>query len=405
MVSSILERRPVVNLCAVRDRLHEVQGKRVLVRVDLNVPTGPNHQVLCDYRFRRIVGLVAILVRLRCRVILISHYGRPDGRRDPACSLSPFVAPLQRLLAHKVIFVPNCVGPEVERCVNNSPPGTVLLLENVRFHSGEISADPVFAQQLAQLADCYINDAFSVSHRYHASTVAIPQLLPSYASPSFVHEYHLALNLLRLIKPPVVVISGGRKLDKLLIYKQLMPKIDRLLLGSGFVDILAENPDVLGSADTVGHKIVRPPDLQVRNAAGEPTAVTWNNLAPGVVPIDIGPRAIELYTHHIRTANTLFFNGNPGILEPGHPSASYTPLLEAFMGSKGLKVVFGGTGCSLFMRSGLARRVNYVFPGGGALLCFLNDQSNPAIGLLSRNAWTELTQAAPSRQPGMEDLL
>ncbi|HLN60094.1 MAG TPA: phosphoglycerate kinase [Symbiobacteriaceae bacterium] len=396
-----LEPPDAVPLCAVRNRLHEVQGHRILVRVDLNVPTGSNHEVLCDYRFRRIVGLIDILVKLHCVVILISHCGRPHGRPDPECSLEPFVAPLQRLLARKIHFLPDCVGPEVEHAIHKAPSGSVFLLENLRFHPGEVAADPEFAKQLARLADCYINDSFSVSHRAHASTVVLPHLLPAYASPSFVHEYQMALNLVRAIQPPMVVISGGRKLDKLLIYKQLMHRIDSLLLGSGFSDTYAEHPEVLGDPATVAHRIITPPDLVVARP-GALHVVEWDALTKGTTPVDIGPRAVELYCSKIESAGTLLFNGAPGILDPDHPLSSHKALLHAFISAHSLKVVFGGTGCSLFMRSGLARQVHYIFPGGGALLSFLNNQSNPAIPLLSRNGWSALSRTASSHQSGKE---
>lgn len=387
-----------IPLQAIRERWQEVWGLRVLLRVDLNVPTGPDHEVLCDYRLRRIVGLVELLARIGCRISIISHFDRPRGRYRPEMSLSPFIGPLSRMLRSEVTFLPDCIGPDVEAAVNSSPPGSVFLLENLRFHRGEEEASPEFAAQLARLGDVFINDAFSVSHRAHASTVLLPQLLPAFAGPAFVHEYARALDLVNLIRPPLVVISGGRKLEKLLIYRQLMPRIDSLLLGSGFAGVFSRHPNLLGSGASVQERIVKPLDLLTKDSDGSLRLIGWEETRPGLPALDIGPRTVELYAEKIRTAGTLLFNGSPGALKSTQAGASHPALLDAFMSSGALKAVFGGTACSLFIRSGLARNVNFIFPGGGALLSFINDQSNPAIPLLAKPGWSALASAAPSRQ-------
>lgn len=390
-------------LNALDGRWHEVQGQRVLLRLDLNVPVGPDHEILCDYRIRRVVGLIWRLSRLGCRVIITSHFGRPEGKPDPEMSLHRFCRPLARLLDPPITFLPDCIGPQVEAAINGSPPGAVFLLENLRFHPGEEAADLDFALEFTRFADLFVNDAFSVSHRYHASTVLLPQLLPAYAGPAFVHEYRRAVDLAQVIRPPLVVMSGGLKLDKLAVYKDLMPRVDRLLLGSGFAGAYSQAPHVLGDPTVTTARVVRPPDLQTLLPNGGLRLMRWEDLTPQTRAIDLGPEAIELYAEEIRMARTALFNGSPGALPPEHPLSSHLRLLSAFINSNGTTVVVGGTGCSLFIRENLARQVDYIFPGGGAILAFLNGQANPAIPVLFKEARAALAGAAVAYQPSIKE--
>ncbi|HEY3363647.1 MAG TPA: phosphoglycerate kinase [Symbiobacteriaceae bacterium] len=390
-----------VPLHTLRDRWDEVKGLRVFLRVDLNLPTGPDHQILCDYRIRRVVGLVGVLSRMGCRVIVASHYGRPLGRPDPNLSLATFLDAFARQLEPQVTFLPDCVGPEVRKAIDGSVPGSVFLLENLRFHPGEDAADPEFAAQLAKLADVYVNDAFSVSHRYHASTVLLPHLLPAYAGPAFANEYLRAVTLLQTIRPPVVMISGGLKLDKLAVYADLMSRVDHLLLGSGFASTLRGRPELL--TGEFASRTVLPVDLLVKSPDGGLNEVSWGDLKPDSAAIDIGPKTVALFREKIRHAGTLLFNGSLGALPFTDPYSSHHLIVDSFVAARGIKVVCGGTGVSLFINSSEARKVNYIFPGGGAILAFLNDQSNPAIPLLVKSNWSAAYRVAPSKQIGFSE--
>ncbi len=398
MASWLMHHRPdPVPLQTIKERWQEIRGQRVLLRVDLNVPLDPSGKMLCDYRLRRVVGLLWILTRLGCRVVMISHLGRPEGRRDPSRSLRPFVDRFAQLLEPRITFLPDCVGPAVEQAINQSKPGSVFLLENLRFHPGEESADWAFGRALARLGDCFINDAFSVSHRPHASVVVLPKLLPAYAGPSFVDEFLRVQHLAENIQPPLVVLSGGVKLDKLAIYRDLMPRVKSLLLGSGFVASFRRTPEVLGNPDEVLQRVVVPPDVLVETSSGGLEVVPTDRLEPGMHAADMGPASCDLFCEQIRNAGTLVFNGSLGALPYNHPHSSQPRILKEFIASPAIKVVCGGTACSLFLRRGLARHINYLFPGGGATLAFLQNQSNPAISYLAKSDWAAVLRAAPSQ--------
>lgn len=359
----------------VDEHWDRVAGRRVLVRVDLNLPLGPDHAILCDYRLRRIVGFVRRLKTFGCRVTLLSHLGQPDGRPDPELSLARFAQPLQQLLDHPVRFLQG-VSKTDQQLVQMAPPGSVFLMENLRFHPGEQSASPAFARSLANMGDVFVNDAFSVSHRPHASVVLLPELMESYAGPSFLDEYRRAAELVQYLRPPVVILSGGRKLDKLEVYRRFMPRVDALLLGSGFVEPLREAKSLNPLTQA---RIVMPPDVVTEAQDGRLEVAAVAGLPERARIIDLGPDAVALYTQRIRSAGTVIVNGSVSALPPDHPLSGMTPLMRAVVQSRALKVVCGGTGCSLFIRAGYATRVDYIFPGGGALLTFLESQSNPGL--------------------------
>lgn len=372
----------------------EVAGKRVLLRVDLNVPLGPEGETLCDYRIRRIAGLVRRLRGSGSKVMICSHLGRPAGP-DPQLSLIRFLPMLQRLLGCSVRFLPNCVGNDIASIIEQAGAGTVFLLENLRFHSGEAGNDATFARALAALADLVVNDAFAVSHRSHASVVGLPRLLPSFAGPGFADEYRRAVSLVTEIRPPVVVLSGGIKLDKLLVYRRLLPQVDALLLGSGFAAALrsgdAELQDPLVAARLVG-----PVDVVV-DGGGHLAVQPVSQVAPGARIVDLGPAAADCYLGHIHRAGTVVFNGSLGLLPLDHPLSQTRRILWEVAGSRAVKVACGGTGCSLFIHEGLAHRVDYIFPGGGAILSFLNGQTNPAIPVLMDLSAGEWAKVAAGR--------
>lgn len=374
------------------DNWAALAGKRVLLRVDLNVPLSPAGDTLCDYRIRRMSGLIRRLSREGCKTMLISHLGQPKGP-DPEFTLARFQPLLQRLVGCPVRFLPTCIGQTVEQLVHSAPSGSLFLFENLRFHAGETNADFWFGQSLARLGEVFINDAFSVSHRSHASVVVLPTLLPSYAGPAFYDEYLRALDLTKRIRPPVVVISGGRKLDKLTAYRRLLPMVDTILLGSGFAGALRQNHHLAGEPE-FRRRLVFPPDLVVQRSSGRFGVVTAAELSDGDEPVDIGPRAAQLYLDHIRQAGTVVFNGSLGILPIEHALSRTRQVLYAVAGAPGIKVVCGGTGCSLFIHEGLAGQMDYVFPGGGALLTFLTDGINPGVRFLSEAVRPAMAEAA-----------
>jgi phosphoglycerate kinase len=392
-------------VAALEDHLRAVQGRRVLLRADINVPLTQEDSMLCDYRLRRVAGVVRRLLRMRCSVVVMSHLGQPGGKVDESLSLRPFVEPFAQRVGYPVQFAASCIGPEPKELLKSPYPNQVILLENLRFHAGEEQASWDFAAEVAKLGDIYVNDAFAVSHRPHASVILMPHLLPAYAGPAFLDEYRRATQLLQQIRHPVVGISGGRKLDKLAAYQRLLPLFDRLLLGSGFameqrsVSLLGDHFD----------RVIFPVDAVVKRSDGTLRTAKINEVEPGEAAIDLGPETVQYYCAVAREAGTILFNGSLGLLPADHPLSPTREIMSAVVRSSAIKVVCGGTGCALFLREGYGQQIDYLFPGGGATLTFLDGQSNPALAALQeasqtarQAAVTLMDPASPGQAPSRE---
>lgn len=382
-------------LASLEDHLEELRGKRVLLRVDINVPLTAENRMLCDYRLRRMAGVVRRLLRIGCSVIVMSHLGQPGGKRSPFLSLKPFVEPFAQQVGYPVQFCPSYLGPEAPREMDREATVRVRLLENLRFHPGEEQPAWEFASQLARLGDVYVNDAFAVSHRPHASVILLPRLLPAYAGPAFLDEYRRVQRLLEVLRPPVVGISGGRKLDKLVAYERLLPMFDRLLLGSGFAGeascsaLLGEHFD----------RVVFPLDVIARTATGNLRVVRADKLHPGETIVDLGPETAHYYCAVAREAGTILVNGSLGLLPLDHPLSPTRQLLREVVTSSAIKVVCGGTGCALFLHEGYGQQIDYLFPGGGATLNFLDGRTNAALEALQKPGCQTAQHAAYTVMP------
>jgi phosphoglycerate kinase len=345
-------------------RAADVAGKRVLVRVDFNVPLEEG-QVADDTRIRAALPTLELLLeREPAQLVLCSHLGRPKGEADPRYSLRPVAARLAELLGRDVSF------PE--------PEGALTLLENTRFHPGETANDQAYARELAALADLYVNDAFGAAHRAHASTEAVARLLPAYAGLLLERELTALSRLLESPERPYVAVVGGAKVeDKIGVLERLAELADALLIGGKMAAELAARAPLEGRAD-----VLLPVDL-VAAAAFEPDAesrVTAVGKRPaGWLGLDIGPETRARFAERIAAARTVFWNGPMGVFEWPRFAHGTRAVAEAVAACAGYTVVGGGDSVRAVSELGLADRIGWVSTGGGASLELIEGRELPGV--------------------------
>jgi phosphoglycerate kinase len=381
----------------------DVQGKRVLVRVDFNVPI-ENGKVLDDWRLRATLPTIRYLTERGAKVILLSHLGRPKGKRDEQFSLRPVAQRLSELLGQPVQFADDCVGEVAEQAAAQLQAGEVLLLENLRFHAGEEANDDSFAQQLARLGDVFVNDAFGAAHRAHASVHAITKFLPSYAGLLMEREVTHLSRLLEAPEKPFVAVLGGAKVsDKIGVIRNLLTKVDALLIGGAmaFTFLKAQGYEtgkslveadkldlanaLLGEAREKGVELVLPVDVAVAESDAEDAAtqvVPATSIPADKAGYDIGPETANLFAERIRTAKTVFWNGPMGRFERTPFKAGTKAIAEALAQCSGTTVVGGGETAAAAFEFGIADKVTHVSTGGGAALELLEGRELPGIAVL-----------------------
>jgi phosphoglycerate kinase len=381
----------------------DVQGKRVLVRVDFNVPI-ESGKVLDDWRLRATLPTIRYLTERGAKVILLSHLGRPKGKRDEQFSLRPVAQRLSELLGQPVQFADDCVGEVAEQTVAQLQAGEVLLLENLRFHAGEEANDDSFAQQLARLGDVFVNDAFGAAHRAHASVHAITKFLPSYAGLLMEQEVTHLSRLLEAPEKPFVAVLGGAKVsDKIGVIRNLLTKVDALLIGGAmaFTFLKAQGYEtgkslveadkldlanaLLGEAREKGVELVLPVDVAVAESDAEDAAtqvVPVTSIPADKAGYDIGPETANLFAERIRTAKTVFWNGPMGRFERTPFKAGTKAIAEALAQCSGTTVVGGGETAAAAFEFGIADKVTHVSTGGGAALELLEGRELPGIAVL-----------------------
>ncbi|MFW6300867.1 MAG: phosphoglycerate kinase [Oceanicaulis sp.] len=382
-------------------------GKRVLVRLDFNVPMA-NGQVTDDTRLKAALPTLAHLRREGAKVILMAHFGRPKGQRNMAMSLAPVATPLAELIGHPVKFVSDCVGPDARDAVASLGAGDVLLLENTRFHAGEEQNDPEFAGELAALADLYVNDAFSAAHRAHASTEGVARRIPGYAGLALQREIdHVTAALENPNRPLLAVVGGSKVSTKLDLLKNLASKVDRLFVGGAMAntflaakghdmgaslyerDLLNTAREILDAAGAAGSAILLPVDGVVAEkfeAHAERRVADMDGIKSTEMMLDCGPETVDRLADAIDAARTLVWNGPLGAFET--PPFDTATLEAARYAAKrctehGLTVVAGGGDTvAALNQAGVADDFTFVSTAGGAFLEWLEGKALPGVEAL-----------------------
>ena len=385
-----------------------VAGKRVLVRVDLNVPMD-GARVTDDTRLRAVAPTINELAQKGAKTILLAHFGRPKGKRDESQSLKAILPALEQTLKQDVHFADDCVGEAAEAAVAKLTPGDVLLLENTRFHAGEEKNDPDFAQALARLGDIYVNDAFSAAHRAHASTEGVARLLPAYAGRSMQAELDALDKALSSPERPVVAIVGGAKVStKLDLLGNLVKRVDALVIGGGMAntflaaqgaeigkslcerDLLDTAREIIAKAGEAGCEIVLPVDGRVAKefrAHAENRVVPAAEVGADEMILDIGPKSIERVAQVIEGARTLVWNGPFGAFEmqPFDEGTVAVAQKAAALTREGrlLTVAGGGDTVAALNAAGVADDFSYISTAGGAFLEWLEGKELPGVAALT----------------------
>jgi phosphoglycerate kinase len=387
-----------MNKRSVRDL--DVRDKRVLVRVDFNVPV-KDGEVTDDTRIRRALPTIRYLLEEGARPILISHLGRPKGEPDPKYAMDPVAARLEELLGEPVVKLDAAVGPEVEEALDDWDGRGVVLLENSRFYPGETSNDPGFADQLVGLADLYVNDAFGAAHRAHATTVGVAERLPAAAGLLMEEEIDYLDKVLKDPERPFVAILGGAKVsDKLGVIRSLLGTADSLLIGGamGFTFFKAQGyeignslveDDYLEEAKRLmaeaGDRLVLPVDVvvaEVMEEGAESETVASGGIPSGKMGLDIGPQTVDLFEGHISGASTIFWNGPMGVFEIDAFAKGTEGVARAVAESRATSVVGGGDSVAAVNKLGLEDRMSHISTGGGASLEYVEGKELPGIAVL-----------------------
>ncbi len=394
------------------DLPEDLTGKRVLVRVDLNVPM-QDGAVSDDTRLRAVVPTIAELSDRGAIVLLLSHFGRPKGAKRPDMSTALLVKPLWELTGRSVRFVEDCQGPEAERAIQTMLPGNVGILENTRFHAGEEKNDPDLAKGMAALGDYYVDDAFSAAHRAHASTEGIAHLLPSFAGRAMEAELKALAQALGSPERPVAAVVGGAKVStKLAVLGHLVGKVDHLIIGGGMAntflaargvdvgkslcehELTGEANAIFERADEAGCTIHLPYDVVVAKefAPNPPSMRTVNvhEVQADEMILDVGPAAVEALADVLKTCRTLVWNGPLGAFETPPFDAATVALAKtaAALTKEGslISVAGGGDTVAALNHAGVARDFTFVSTAGGAFLEWMEGRTLPGVAALEQSA-------------------
>lgn len=382
----------------------DVRDKRILLRVDFNVPLDEQGQIASDVRVRATLPSIEYLLDRGARIIVCSHLGSPKGQRVDRLSLRIVAESLSRLLDQPVQMAEDSVGPQVEQLAQQLESGEVLMLENVRFHSAELDNDVSYAQKLARLADIYVNDAFGACHRAHASIVGVPRHLPSAAGLLLERELKTLGGLLEDPEHPLGGLFGGAKVsDKVATLENILEKIDILLIGGGMAALFLKAKDrgigqselELDELDTAsalmdavkenGTELLLPVDLVVADSIDADAAtetVSVDNIPSNMMIVDIGPRTVQSFREKLRDCRTIFWNGPMGVHEIA-PFATGTKNVANYLASiQATTIVAGGSTTEVVDDLKLTDKMGFVSTGGGAALKYLAGDSLPGVEAL-----------------------
>jgi phosphoglycerate kinase len=383
----------------------DLKGKRVFIRADFNVPLDDNLMVTDDRRIRSTLPTINYAIDEGARVIISSHLGRPQGKRDPRYSLAPLAKRLQRLLSKEVLFASDCVGSQVESLVAKMKDGDVLLLENLRYHPGEEKNDEEFARALASLADVYINDAFGTAHRAHASIVGVPKFLRSAAGFLLKKEVeYLGGAIENPVRPFVAILGGAKVSGKINVLENLVNKVDKVLIGGGMAftfikamgyevgrslveeDMFETAQRIRRKLKDMGIKFYLPVDCviaQDRESGGETKIIPTLEIPKGWAALDIGPATVKLFSEALHDAKTILWNGPMGMFEIDAFSRGTFAVAHAVADAFALTIVGGGDTDLAVHRAGVSDAISFISTGGGATLQLLEGKELPGIAVLA----------------------
>ena len=382
-----------------------IKSKRVLIRVDFNVPLDKTSGAITDdTRIRESLPTIRYAIEQGAAVILMSHLGRPDGQKKSSLSLKPVAARLGELLKQPVGFVGDSIGPEVEARAKSLKPGEVLVLENLRFYAQEEANDPGFATQLASLGEIYVNDAFGTAHRAHASTEGVAHHLPAVAGFLMEKEIkYLDGALTNPVRPYVAILGGAKVSDKIAVITKLLEKVDKLLIGGGMsytflkaqghaigksrlekdkIDLAKE---LLAKATQRKVTVLLPVDHVITTSLDKGSPV--NTVPVGQIPddwegVDIGPETRKKFSAALIDAKTVVWNGPVGVFEDPRFAEGSRAIAETLAGLKATTVIGGGDSAACVQQMGLAEKMSHISTGGGASLEFLEGKVLPGIAIL-----------------------
>lgn len=391
-----------MNKKTVRDI--DVAGKKVLVRVDFNVPLNDKKEVTDDTRIVAAIPTIQYLREQNAKIILCSHLGRPDGVVNLKYSLAPVAARLQKLVDCKITFAKDVIGESAAAAVNNVKEGEIVLLENLRFHKEETANDPGFAKKLASFADVYVNDAFGAAHRAHASTAGVADYIPAVAGFLIEKELKALGGALDDPSRPFLAILGGAKVsDKIGVIENLITKVDWIILGGGmaYTFLKAKGMEVgtslvdeervelaaglLKKADQKGVEIFLPVDAIIADkfdAKAKTQVVPSDEITPGWMGLDIGPSSRMLFADKVRKAKTVIWNGPMGVFEMEPFAEGTKAIAKAMAETDAMTIIGGGDSAAAVKIFGYADNIDHISTGGGASLEFLEGKELPGIAVL-----------------------
>lgn len=384
----------------------DVSGKKVLVRVDFNVPLDENGRITDETRIKAALPTIKYLLEHNAAVILCSHLGRPKGEFNTKYSLAPVASRLKEIFGeNRVTFASDIIGESAKQAVSSLKPGNIVLLENLRFHKEEEKNDPAFAKALAAYADIYVNDAFGTAHRAHASTAGVADYLPAVAGELIGKELSVMGKALDNPERPFVAILGGRKVsDKIGVINNLLEKVDTLIIGGAMSytffkamglnignslveeDKLSLAKQLLAKAEAKGIKMLLPVDCVLANdfnAQAEMLTVDYDKIPDGWEGMDIGPKTRELYAQAIKPAKTVIWNGPMGVFEFPRFAEGTKAVAKAMSECSGTTIIGGGDSAAAVEQLGFASKITHISTGGGASLEFLEGLELPGVAALN----------------------
>ncbi len=384
----------------------DVKGKCCLLRTDFNVPLDEFQNITDDTRIRSALPTINDLIDREAKIVVLSHLGRPEGKKSHKMSLKPVQVRLSRLLKQDVKFVEDCIGSDVEEAVSTLKEGEILLLENLRFYKEETDNDPDFAKKLASLGELFINDAFGSAHRAHASTTGITKFLEQSACGYLMKKEIDYFNraVANPIRPVVSIVGGGKASSKLQVLEKLLDRVDKLIVGGGLAftflkargreignnmleeDLLPNVRKIMDKATEKGVKFYLPVDFVVAESM-DPTAQTKvvpaQEIPKGWVAPDIGPASVKLFAEVLHDAKTIIWNGPMGVFEVDAFSRGTMAMVSAVSDAYALTIVGGGDTDVAVHRAGAESNISFISTGGGAFLELLEGKELPAFAALS----------------------